>query len=146
MNIVVDSNIFFSMLIKSDGKTVILFDGLRQNFDLYLSDVSFAELNKHQEKLLRASKLDLFEFEKIKINLLSHFTIVPSSFLSQGAIKSAYNFVKGVDINDLPFVASAIFLNGYLWTGDKVLYNGLKKAGYTAIYNSSDISNLISNE
>jgi len=31
----------------------------------------------------------------------------------------AYNEMKDVDMDDIPFVASAIHLKAWLWTGDK---------------------------
>ncbi len=143
MNIVIDSNILFSILIKPDGKTSTLFESLKSSHIFYLSDASFKEINKHQNKLIKVSKLSVDNFEKLKITLISQLTIIPSTFITKEAIIDAYHFVSGIDIDDLPFVAASIFIDGYLWSGDKVLYRGLINRGVKKIFNSTTILMLV---
>jgi predicted nucleic acid-binding protein len=46
---------------------------------------------------------------------------------------------KNIDINDTDFVALASFLKATLWTGDKILYNGLKKNKFKHIVNTAEL-------
>ena len=40
---------------------------------------------------------------------------------------------------DLDFVALTYYLKGFLWTGDKILYNGLKKKGFKKVVNTQEL-------
>ena len=46
---------------------------------------------------------------------------------------------KDIDIDDSDFVALTKFLKATLWTGDKTLYNGLKKKGFKKLLNTSEL-------
>lgn len=46
---------------------------------------------------------------------------------------------KGIDIDDTDFVALTKFLKATLWTGDKVLYNGLKKKNFKKLINTAEL-------
>jgi predicted nucleic acid-binding protein len=63
-----------------------------------------------------------------RITLINEETI---SFLSR---KRAYEFVKDIDLKDLPFVALALELDAFLWTGDKKLQDGLKSKGFNKFF------------
>ncbi|MBK7098570.1 MAG: hypothetical protein IPH58_09725 [Sphingobacteriales bacterium] len=47
-----------------------------------------------------------------------------------------------IDIDDIDFVALARYLKGSLWTGDKLLYDGLKAKRFRTVYNTQDIIKL----
>ncbi len=46
---------------------------------------------------------------------------------------------KEIDIDDTDFVALTKFLKATLWTGDKVLYNGLKKFEFKKLLNTTEL-------
>lgn len=46
---------------------------------------------------------------------------------------------KVIDIDDIDFVALTKFLKATLWTGDKVLYNGLKKLAFKKLLNTTEL-------
>lgn len=57
------------------------------------------------------------------------------SFISDQQIPYEYwansiPLVREVDMDDLPFVALANYLDGQLWTGDMQLLNGLSAKGF----------------
>jgi predicted nucleic acid-binding protein len=54
----------------------------------------------------------------------------------------AYNLVKDVDLNDIAFVALNEYKQALLWTGDKVLINGLKAKAYDRIITTEEMINL----
>jgi len=42
-------------------------------------------------------------------------------------------------LDDTDFLALTKYLKGYLWTGDKELYNGLKKKNFKRIDNTAEL-------
>jgi predicted nucleic acid-binding protein len=42
-------------------------------------------------------------------------------------------------MDDLPFVALALYLDAYLWTGDKILYDGLKTKGLKKVISTQEL-------
>lgn len=47
--------------------------------------------------------------------------------------------VKEIDINDIDFVALTKLLEGALWTGHKISYNGLKAAKFQSTINTTEL-------
>lgn len=52
---------------------------------------------------------------------------------------SAEEITKEIDIDDIDFVALTRFLKATLWTGDKALYNGLKKLNFKKLLNTTEL-------
>jgi predicted nucleic acid-binding protein len=65
------------------------------------------------------------QFENLKAIALKSIHIFPAHFITNEILTAAYLQVKDIDENDTVFLATAMFLNAYLWTGDKKLYDGL---------------------
>lgn len=146
MNVVIDTNILISILIKPDGKVAELFFRLKEAGILIISDYSFTELIAHENKIKKFSKLSAIEFEQLKLSLLNSFQVVSTDILPGNYLVDAFNLCKDVDIKDVPFVALAIYVEGFLWTGDKKIYKALRTKGFNQILNSKDIEILLSNE
>lgn len=51
--------------------------------------------------------------------------------------------VSDIDPGDTPFVAVAQYLDAHLWTGDKILYDGLKGKGFNKVLNTLDLRGLV---
>lgn len=47
--------------------------------------------------------------------------------------------VSEIDTDDIDFVSMTKYLNGILWTGDKLLYNGLKKSNFVRVMNTNEL-------
>ena len=146
MKIVIDTNILISALIKPDGKIFDLLENLSLNHELYLSDFSLIELSNHRNRIIKSSKLTAQEFEYSREILLKTFVTLPAEYIPIPVLVQAFNLVKEIDQNDTVFIATAIFLDASLWTGDKVLYRGLKTKNFQQILNSSEIKELIGYE
>jgi len=132
MKVVVDTNIIFSALLKTNKIRNTLLES--KNVSFYSCNFIFVELFKHKEKLLKLAHnkeeeiLTSLEVILKRITLINEETI---SFLSR---KRAYEFVKDIDLKDLPFVALALELDAFLWTGDKKLQDGLKSKGFNKFF------------
>jgi predicted nucleic acid-binding protein len=143
MRIVIDTNILIRMLISPDGFAANLFYPLKEQHELFISSVSFEEINKHRVRIKKISRLSEKDFETLLANIISDVSVISFQIISNSIIIQAMQYTTSVDIDDVPFVASAIFIGGYLWTSDKILFTGLKKRGYSNVFNNSDIKELI---
>jgi predicted nucleic acid-binding protein len=130
--IVVDSNIVFSSLLTADSTFLsILLDDKNKFISPYFL---FVELFKHKEKIIKHSKLSQDSILEILDSLLSNIQFIPVNSISLFSRERAYRLCKDIDMKDAVFVALTIEYEGLLWTGDKVLSNGLIKKGFDRFY------------
>jgi predicted nucleic acid-binding protein len=146
MRIVIDTNILIRILISPDGLVAGLYFPLKQKHDLYISYNSIEEINKHKPRLLRLSGLKAIEFEELFVNISNDIAIVPFGHIADTYFVQAMFYTSGVDYDDVPFVATALFLNASFWTSDKTLASGLKKKGFATVLNNADIRRLITDK
>ncbi|MBS3802502.1 MAG: hypothetical protein KGY65_07125 [Candidatus Thermoplasmatota archaeon] len=93
MNIVIDSNILFSALIKDaiTRKIILNYDG----FFLFLSFI-FEEMENHKHELLKKSKMRKHDFNALLNILLQKVIIIPSGSLLPYK-EEAVHIVKEID-------------------------------------------------
>jgi predicted nucleic acid-binding protein len=138
MKVVVDTNIVFSALLSKDSVIrQIIIDSRRRFF--FTSDYMRTELRNHQGKLKKASKLTGEDIIAAQDDLFKYITFIPLEVVSESYWLEANWLVADVDIDDTPFVALALYLDAYLWTGDKILYNGLKAKGYESVLSTQEL-------
>lgn len=118
MNIVIDSNVLFSALIRDSTtrKLILEYDG----FFLFPSFI-FEEIGKHKGELLQKSGMPAEEFNALLDILLEKVIIVPAEALLRHR-KEAWDLVKDIDPDDAVFVACALaFPGSVIWSDDKHL-------------------------
>ena len=131
LKIVLDSNIVFSALLSNNNKfQYLIFDN---RFKFFSCNFLFTEIFKHKEKLIEISKLRENELLIQMANIFSKIHFIPEEFIPKNIFKKAYNLCKKIDESDTPFIATAIFLNAKLLTGDLKIAKFLKP--YTITYN-----------
>jgi predicted nucleic acid-binding protein len=147
LKILLDTNILFSAIIKSDGiiAELILSNKLPQ-ISFYGCYFSYIELFKYKEKMLNASKLKEVDFLEIMYAIIKRVTFLNEDAISTKNIEKAFKLTKDVDEKDTIFVAMCLHLNCTLWTGDKQLINGLKQKKYEEIITTNDLINIIANK
>ncbi len=117
MKLVVDANIVFSSLLRSDGIVGDVFFNSRPPLVLYAPDLLREEIAEHRAKLVKLSKRSSDTMLELELLTLSRIT-----FLNEGLI-STVNWAKtrevmtGLDADDENYVALAIQLGAPLWTG-----------------------------
>jgi predicted nucleic acid-binding protein len=139
MRIVVDTNIIFSALVNSNSAIMDIIAGLNQDIQFYASDYTHIELRNHHEKLKKASKLNGEELYIAQYELFKYIDFITLAVISENYWKEAEALVWDIDIDDVAFVALALYLQADLWTGDKVLYNGLKQKGFNQVLSTADL-------
>ena len=123
MIIVIDTNIVFSALINSRSIIPEIIMAPYSDFSFYTSEYLFDELEEHKIKLQKASKLTSKEIERAKTELFKYINTISLNIIPQNIWQEAEALTFDIDPDDISFVALSIFLNAYLWTGDKILYN-----------------------
>ena len=142
MRIVVDTNIVFSALINSSTTIPDIIIAPFSHFRFYTSEYLFKELEKHKQKLLKVSKLTEQEINKAKTELFKYISSISLEIIPQEIWQEAESLTFDIDPDDISFVALSIFLDAHLWTGDKVLYNGLIKKDFNKVLLTSDLDKI----
>ena len=143
MRIVVDTNIVFSALINSKSAIPEIIIAPFGNFRFYTSEYLFEELDNHKDKLQKASRLTEKEIDRAKTKLFKYITPISLAIIPQDIWQKAEDLTLDIDPDDIPFVALSIFLEACLWTGDKVLYNGLKEKGFDKVLLTSELREIL---
>ncbi|MAF99458.1 MAG: hypothetical protein CMH61_02495 [Nanoarchaeota archaeon] len=132
MNIVIDSNVLFSALIKDSltRKIILEYDG-----QFLFPSFIFEEMEKHKAELFRKSGLSQEEFDQLLIFILKKTIIVPTEILYPYR-KRALEIIGHIDKDDVLFFACALaYLNSFIWSDDKKL----KEQSIIRILNTSEM-------
>jgi len=128
VRIVVDSNIIFSALLtKNSSIRNILFS---RDHLFFSPNFVFAEIFKYKEKIFKCSRLDEIELYEYLNRILENIQFVKAEVVSNENYTVAYDMCRDIDEKDSPFIALAIEINAFIWTGDKKLRGGLEKKGF----------------
>jgi len=142
MKIVVDSNIIFSALLNSNSSVGYLLFNSEKYFDFYSCNYMRYEIQNHWEKLKKISKLSDEELEVSFTQALSKLKFINEEIIPVKVWLNSEKIAQEIDIDDTDFIALSKFLRATLWTGDKSLYNGLKKLNYIKVVNTFELIEL----
>lgn len=115
MNIVIDTNIFISALIKNSTTRKII---VNSKHNLLFPEFEFEEIKEHKSEIMRKSGLSEREFNVLLIRLLNYVHVVPTDILIEHRAE-AQEIMGKIDEDDVIFVAAALSFNAAVWTEDK---------------------------
>ena len=130
--VVIDTNILFSALLRSQSPFAQTILGLEHSF--HICESVIVELFKHKEKIIRLSQLSEEEVVRLFYIVLRRMTISKEDLIERSIRQKAYELCADIDKADAPHIALTIQLDGLLWTGDKTLKEGLRKKGFDAFF------------
>ncbi|WP_462251671.1 PIN domain-containing protein [Ferruginibacter sp.] len=139
MKIVVDTNIIFSALLNSNGNIGDLLFNSDKDFEFYSCSYMRYEIQKHWERLKKISKLTQENLEISYTLVISKLKFINEEIIPAETWLASEQITKGIDIDDTDFVALTKFLKATLWTGDKILYRGLKKLNFKRVMNTAEL-------
>jgi predicted nucleic acid-binding protein len=143
VKIIVDTNIVFSALLNSNSKIGRLLLNSRNYFEFYSCKYLQKGIQHHFYKILNYSHLKEEDLSEL-INLIeSRIFFIDEKLLPETVIFSARKLVEDIDFDDFAFVAISNYLNALLWTGDKILIEGLHKKGYVNVVTTSELLKLL---
>jgi len=133
MDLVVDANILFAILIKESCIEDILFnDSLRA----YCSEFTFIEIDKHLHEILDKSSREEEDVMRLLAILRKKITFVP---LEDFAVNLDKAESLSPDPDDLVYFALALKLNCAIWSNDKQL----KKQNEVPVYNTQELIQML---
>ena len=115
MNIVIDTNIFISALIK-DGLTRNIIVNSKDN--LILPDFEIEEIYNHKNEIMKKAKLSEKDFDILLLRLLRYVRIIPVDLIINKK-GEAFNIIGHIDPDDVIFFATALTFNALIWSDDK---------------------------
>ncbi|MCL5011713.1 MAG: PIN domain-containing protein [Candidatus Marsarchaeota archaeon] len=133
MDIVIDANILFAMLIKK-GITERIF--MSNDLHVYAPEYIFVEFNKHEKTLLKITKREKKDFENLIDVLERRIELIPISEF-QTFIKEAESLLE--DKDDAAYLAICISKEMPLWTND----NGFKKQDRVKVYTTQELITML---
>jgi predicted nucleic acid-binding protein len=143
MKLIIDTNLIFSSISKSDGRIAEII--LNPNFHLQLTGCyfSYIELFKYKEKLIKASKLAELEFLDVMYQMLKRIHFFNEGMIPKDVINEAYKLTFDIDEKDTIFIAMGMHFEQKLWSGDKVLVEGLRKKGYNELILTNELVQML---
>jgi predicted nucleic acid-binding protein len=142
MKIIVDTNIIFSTLLNSNGTIGDLIFNSDKYFTFYSCSYMRYEIHNHWDKLKKISKLTDEQLQMSLSQVLAKLKFINEELIPVKTWLAAEAITKEVDIDDTDFVALTKFLKATLWTGDKVLYRGLKRLNFKKVLNTTELLEL----
>lgn len=134
MQIVVNSNILISALIKDSVRRHIL---VNSSWEFYYPADSLQELNKYKKLILDKSGLKEEEYNVLFNGILKRINLVSYELIKDGIDKAKREISKR-DPKDAIFLATAISLKFILWSDDKDFDN----QNLVRVLKTKDIKNL----
>ena len=129
MNIVIDANALFSLLIKHGKNTEIFFN---LYFNIYTPEFLLQEFEKHKVELLSKTSRTEEEFEEI-------FEVAKQiiEFIPKEEIIQYFDEAERIspDPDDVMYFALALKLNCPIWSNDKKL----KEQNKVKVYSTEDL-------
>lgn len=100
------------------------------------------EIRNHWERLIRISRLSEENLEIAYNQLLLKISFLDEQIIPVEIWETSEALVKDIDIDDIAFLALTIYLDGYLWRGDKVLIIGLRNKDFKNSLTTAEIDSI----
>jgi len=135
MNIIIDTNILISALLKNSTTRRII---IECNERFFAPEAILDEIDKHMNMILRKSGMDKETFNKIISILLSYIERVPTEEIMKN-IEKARKIMEKVDPDDVIFIAAALTKNAVIWSDD----SDFQKQSEIKVLKTKDIIRMI---
>lgn len=132
MDLVVDANVLFAVLIKKSFSYNLFFTG---KLHLFTPEYVFNEIEKHEKEIIEKTERTEEELLTLLETLKKRLIIVPLEELVH-YVKEAEELTP--DPDDMVYFALALKLNCAIWSCDKKL----KEQDKIDVYNTDDLSKI----
>jgi len=132
MDLVIDANVIFAVLIKSSFSSDMLF---KEEFHLFTPEYILIEFEKYKEDILKKTERTTVEFFRLVEILKRRITFIPLEELID-YVEEADKLTP--DPKDMAYFALALKLNCAIWSNDKKL----KEQDKIKVYHTHELSKL----
>jgi len=143
MRIIVDTNIAFSAILNTNSTIARILLQPKTRLNFYSTDLLLIEIEEHKDKLKKISGYSDFELNKTISLITSKIRFINAYLIPSAVFLAVQDLLVDIDIDDTEFVALTNHIHGRLWSGDKVLQNGLILKGWAKFISTSDLIQLI---
>ena len=139
VKIVVDTNIVFSAILNSNSIIAKILLRSHNELQFYSCNYLRYEIKKHRNKLLKLTNLSEEALSELEELITYRITFIDERIISKDLLEMSSIQLQNIDENDTVFLALTNLLGARLWTGDKQLYNGLKRKGFNDVILTSEL-------
>lgn len=139
MRIIVDANIVFSAILNTNGKIGDILINGGKRFEFIAPDFLRYEIKSHYSKLTKISGLTIDDIQESEFQIYKSIRFISEEQITLSTWISSKNLVSDIDPNDIPYIAYSKHFKCKIWSGDKVLINGLKKKKFTKFITTEDL-------
>ena len=143
MRVVIDTNIAFSAILNTNSLIARIILQPKSRLNLYSTDLLLIEIEEHKEKLKRLGNFTDIELNKSISIISSRIRFIDAKLIPPSVLKNSEKLLLDIDIDDTEFVALTTHIRGRLWSGDKILQNGLIKKGWNKFISTDELYRLI---
>ncbi|WP_407526453.1 PIN domain-containing protein [Lacibacter sp. MH-610] len=141
--IVIDANIIISAILNPFGAIPKIIIVGTPKTEFVIPDFALKEVNLHKKKICKYSGISSTDFDMLLSSISAHLITLSSDEISSKTIKTAALLTNDIDSKDILYVALSIELGALLWTGDKKLYNGLRKKRFASVISTQEIKHIL---
>jgi len=142
VRIIVDANIVFSGILKSDSKIGDLLINSVGIFKFISPDFLRIEIQRHHDKLVQISKLTLEQVLESEFQICKSIHFISDEQISPTNWDLAMNLVFDVDKKDVSYISFSKQFKAKVWSGDKSLIKGLANKGFTNFISTNELWDL----
>ena len=143
MKVVVDTNIVFSAILNTNSRISKLLIQPPRQLNFFSTKQLLIEIERHRSKLIKLSSYSDLELSRVIILTTSKINFISVQSIPKEIYQQTELLTANVDMDDTEFVALTEHLNVKLWTGDKVLINGLSKKGWNKFISTNELFEIL---
>lgn len=139
MRLIVDANIVFSGILNSKGKIGDLLINSQKYLEFIAPDFLRGEIFKHYARLCKISGLTYDQVRESEFQVCKDITFISEEQIRLSTWLESEKLVVDIDSKDTHYVAYSKHFRCKIWSGDKVLMNGLSKKGFTNFITTDEL-------
>ena len=143
MTIVVDANIILSGIINPYSLIGKLLIEENPSIEFIIPAFALTEIQSHKVRICTKSKINPNVFDILLEKFLTNIAVFGNDDVTVEIYRKAEKLTQLIDTNDTWYIAFAIALNGFLWTGDLKLNRGLRRLGCYLTITTQEFSSIL---
>jgi len=112
-------------------------------FSFFAPNFVFEEIKNHLSEISDKSGKTKREISNILQRITSNVIFYTVDDVPKKYTQKAIEIVRDIDIFDAPFIALHLYKKHKIWTGDRILINGLKKKGYDICITTTQLKKML---